>query len=123
MESFNLDDRDVVFFEEGMGPHRNSTYRFDEFLAALDFWANGHSSKENIFYIRPFMKEGKECQVLRVQSGWQTGKLIFRLEFIPDEPEESQEAVLLSPSQTETQTPQLQMESPLDDLRADLNIR
>ena len=72
------------------------------------------------------MKEGQECQVLRVQSGWQTGKLIFRLEFIPDEPEEpeeSQEAVLLPSSQTETQTPQLQMESPLDDLRADLNIR
>ncbi|MEH1810899.1 MAG: KGK domain-containing protein [Nostoc sp.] len=56
---------------------------------------------------RWFKHKGIECEVLQVKGGgWQKGKIYLRVEFIPDEPS------IVNPEQ----------ESPLDDLRSDLDI-
>ncbi len=49
-----------------------------------------------------FRENGVECEVLRANGGgWQKGRLRFRLEFVPDEPQKPK--------------------SPLDDLRSSLD--
>lgn len=60
-----------------------------------------------------FVEQGFKCEVLRTSGGgWQSGKFRFRLEFIPDNPE-----AFLKNSLSEENKP----ESPLDDLRSQLN--
>lgn len=60
-----------------------------------------------------FTDNGIQCEILRTKGGgWQKGRLRFRLEFLPDNPEAFVDV-------TSTTDKSL---SPLDDLRSDLNI-
>lgn len=86
-----------------------STFKSSELINAVRAWiaTTGHLTSS---YSTWFKTDGLRCQVLRTNgTGWQSGKVRFRVEFIPDEPIQTQ---LLIPSQPE---------SPLDDLRSQLD--
>ena len=107
-----LDDSDVVSIP---GPAETtsmlnfglcSTFKSSELINAVRAWIamTGHATGS---YSTWFRKEGIGCQVLRTNGmGWKSGKVRFRVEFIPDEPDFS----------TSTRP-----KSPLDDLRSQLN--
>ncbi|MEH2307012.1 KGK domain-containing protein [Nostoc sp.] len=107
----DLDDNDVLSmssptFETG------STFKVSELKAKVREFAN--IENQGTGYMNPkvkwFSDAGVECEVLRLDGGgWQKGRLRFHLEFIPDEPIQSQ---LLIPSEPK---------SPLDDMRSQLN--
>jgi hypothetical protein len=85
-------------------------------LAALIQSLNNWASKFNEQWPNPkqawFTEEGVPCEILRTKGGgWQKGKLRFRLEFIPDNPD----AFLDNP------VPKAEP-STLDALRAELNL-
>jgi hypothetical protein len=96
---YGLQDRDVVSMDSQKNLGEGETSRIaeirkkirDKFYGAQQGWIN----------------DGVECELLREGSRWQKGKILLRLEFIPDEP--AQESQLLLPES-------------LDDLRAELSI-
>lgn len=60
-----------------------------------------------------FHGTGIQCEVLQIEGGgWQKGKIQFRLEFIPDNPKVPQQNPSLVSGEPQ---------SPLDDLRSQLN--
>ncbi|MEH2242343.1 KGK domain-containing protein [Nostoc sp.] len=81
-------------------------------IEAIQRWSR--NNKNNIgSEAQWFLEPGLPCEVLRtVGGGWQKGRFRFRLEFIPDNPE-----AFLKNSPPEDEKPQ----SPLDDLRSQLN--
>jgi KGK domain len=124
MSGFNLNDNDVVKLDSSENPAETTTSTHSEVMQAiwtavryrLKEWRriNNPESFSRIFFYRV------RGQVLRPGAGgWLSGTVRVRLEFIPDEPEEDeeepQEAILLPPA---PEIPQ----SPLDDLRAELNL-
>ncbi|MBK1987277.1 hypothetical protein A0J48_006965 [Sphaerospermopsis aphanizomenoides BCCUSP55] len=121
MEEFNLKHDDVVYFKEGIGPNSTQAYLADTLLRIMERWLQ-NDSRNNRFII-PFLTEGLECQVLRPGSTWNNGTLRFRFEFIPDEPEPEPEPESEELEATIESTPALPAASPLDDLRAELNIK
>ncbi|QSJ17702.1 hypothetical protein JYQ62_02145 [Nostoc sp. UHCC 0702] len=85
-----------------------ATFKSSELINAARAWiaTTGH---ETCSYSTWLKKEGLRCQVLLTNGmGWKSGKVRFRIEFIPDEPEVSANPTVPS--------------SPLDDLRSSLNI-
>ncbi|MHC5862041.1 KGK domain-containing protein [Nostoc sp.] len=79
-------------------------------ISALRQWANSHSQNNEGHW---FIEQGCQCQILRVKGGgWLKGRFRIRLEFIPDNPED-----FLQQSAPKEEKPQ----SPLDDLRSQLN--
>lgn len=103
----DLDNDDVVYSESSdfVGP----TFKVSQLKTAVLSWSLGDTRYPATSRQRWFTPNGIKCQVLRVQGGgWQSGKLRFRLEFVPDEPEPSIKPV--------------KPESLLDDLRSNLNI-
>lgn len=79
-----------------------------ELISGLNQWALACKNGEYIWF-----SEGCKCEILRTKGGgWQKGKLRFRLEFIPDNPE-----AFIEPAYSVEKPP-----SPLEDLRSDLNI-
>lgn len=121
MGSFNLNDDDVVRLDSSENPTETTTSTHREVMQSI-WWAVSYRLKEmrrkdSGSFSRIFF-QGVNGQVLRPGGvgGWLTGTVRVRLEFTPDEPEEEeeqQESVLLSP---------VEPESPLDDLRAELNL-
>ncbi|MEH1765787.1 KGK domain-containing protein [Nostoc sp.] len=111
-DRFNLDDEDVL-----------SNFSFPAFdippmlkvlnlVKAISSWTHGKND-----YPTPesrwFSEEGCKCEVLLVKGGgWQKGRFRFRLEFIPDNPD-----VFLKDSAPKEE----KLQSPLDDLRSQLN--
>ncbi|AFY43642.1 KGK domain-containing protein [Nostoc sp. PCC 7107] len=107
-----LDDSDVVsIFTGGSNPAiytfglgSGSTFKSSELIKAAKTWV-AKPGTENNSYCWWFNPDGLKCQVLFANEiGWKPGKVRIRLEFIPDEPK--------VPPQ----------ESPLDDLRSNLDI-
>ncbi|MEH1979199.1 MAG: KGK domain-containing protein, partial [Nostoc sp.] len=81
-------------------------------VKAISSWTHGKND-----YPTPesrwFSEEGCKCEVLLVKGGgWQKGRFRFRLEFIPDNPD-----VFLKDSAPKEE----KLQSPLDDLRSQLN--
>jgi hypothetical protein len=118
MESFNLEDDDVIKLNSSENPTLTTTSTHNEVMQSI-FWAvSSHLKARGVKDVGTFGRifyRGVKGDVLRPGEGWLTGTVRVRLEFIPDEPEEEdeQEAVLLRPAKPE---------SPLDDLRAELNL-
>jgi KGK domain len=117
MSGFELNDDDVVFTGNTTSPNfgLSSTFKISELVKAAIKWvagtggASGHANP----FVNWFTVDGVKCQILRSQGGgWKSGKLIFKLEFIPDDPESFVKDSLLK-----TNKPG----SPLDDLRSQLN--
>lgn len=81
MSLIDLNDDDVVT----MPPDKNfvscPTCRIKEIRQSLLLnWIKPH--------LRPWFTDGAFCEVLLTDGhGWRKGKLLFRLEFIPDEPQ------------------------------------
>ncbi|WP_413171674.1 KGK domain-containing protein [Anabaena azotica] len=114
MEGFNLDDNDVVKLDSSENPAETTTSTHNEIMQAI--WAGVRYRLKEWRRIKDpgsfnrIFSCGVRGQVLRSDGGgWQSGVVRVRLEFIPDEPQ--QKVVLLPPSK---------IESPLDDLRAEL---
>lgn len=102
-----LTDDDVVSTGGGQ-----NMMKLASLLQSLLNWSQGLSAPWPNPQAGWFRENGIRCEILRTNGGgWQAGKLRFRLEFIPDNPE----AFTNEPTVTH------QPESPLDDLRAKLN--
>ncbi|MBG1267762.1 KGK domain-containing protein [Nostoc sp. WHI] len=122
MNDFELNDDDVVFTGDDTSPNfgLTSTFKLSELTKAYKRWAAGNSNSGQPHpHAKWFTKEGVKCQFLRTQGGgWKSGKLMFRLEFIPDEPEVSQQESSKSP--TDPNSPSADLRSQLDDLQSRL---
>lgn len=85
-----------------------STFKVSELKAKVRQFANQENKGSHYASakVQWFSDTGVECELLRVESGgWQKGRLRFKLEFIPDT----------------TPTSQPDSNSPLDDLRSNLD--
>ncbi|MBE8990643.1 KGK domain-containing protein [Nostoc sp. LEGE 12450] len=108
----NLADNDVLAAETSLGFGTHKILKFSELKAYIKDWVARIENKGGIE--AQWFKEGLVCQVLCIKGGgWQKGRLLFRMEFIPDEPEVPQ----INPS-TVANKPQ----SPLADLRSHLDV-
>jgi hypothetical protein len=106
MKGFSLNRDDVVYLDENKSP-LGKTFKVIEMTVNL---INRLGREYDTNTLNAWVHDGLLCEVMRVDSlGWKRGRVKLSLEFIPDEPE--QETALLLPSQ---------VESPLDDLRAEL---
>lgn len=83
-----LDDDEVVFVRSGRILMDNPTFKVGELLDALAQivsdreadWSEEHEA---------WFSEGSDCEVLRLGgSGWQRGRIRFRVEFSPDRTQE-----------------------------------
>lgn len=83
-----LDDDEVVFVRSGRVLLDNPTFKVGELLDALAQlvsdreadWSEDHEA---------WFSEGSDCEVLRLSgSGWQRGRIRFRVEFSPDRTQE-----------------------------------
>ena len=116
MSGFELQGDDVASTSASTSSNfgLGSTFKVGELLQAAISWvaatgSNGHANP----LVKWFTVDGVKCQILRTQGGgWKSGKLVFRLEFIPDEPEVDQQSPSIVSSHPQ---------SPLDDLRSQLN--
>jgi hypothetical protein len=120
MKGFNLDDNDVVKLDASENPTETTTSTHNEVIQAIwigfYYWLKEKRRINNVSSFAKIFTYGVHGQVLRSSGGgWQSGVIRVHLEFIPDKPEDEdepqQETALLLPSQ---------VESPLDDLRAEL---
>ena len=111
-DRFDLDDEDAISNLSSPLYNVPPMLKFKDFMQAVSNWVIGmscNSSKNHQW----FSEEGCKCEVLLVKGGgWQKGRFRFRLEFIPDNPE-----AFLQKSSLEDKKP----ESPLEDLRSQLN--
>jgi hypothetical protein len=73
-----LDPKDVIYFTGSKGPF-HSTIQVQEV----------HEQMTRSQYLKCFVDEGTEVEILRPGQTWQRGKLRLRLEFVPDQPESS----------------------------------
>jgi len=104
---FALTDEDVL-----APPSKTPIVTFAAFIQSLNNWV----SKFNEQWPNPgpmwFTERGVSCEILRTKGGgWQKGKLRFRLEFIPDNPDAFLDNLV----------PKAEL-STLDALRAELNL-
>ncbi|MEH1824468.1 MAG: KGK domain-containing protein [Nostoc sp.] len=103
-----LHDDDVVSMDKRVSFTGNATSTCGELIESLKDLAFGESTSQ-----RNEIASGITCKVLLTKGGgWQKGRLRLRLDFVPDEPEVSQQnsSIILS-----------QPELSLDDLRSQLN--
>ncbi|MBD2491127.1 KGK domain-containing protein [Aulosira sp. FACHB-615] len=83
-----------------------STFKAGELIEAARSWI-AKSGHETCSYSTWLRLDGLRCDVLSPSGGgWKSGRVRFRIEFIPDEPETKPDEPI----------------SPLADLRADLDI-
>lgn len=83
-----LDDQDVVSFQSNyLG--LDLTMKVQDIKKRISNWIMNHSSGPHKTYnSNLFLDIGSECEVLQQNGkGWNKGKLRFRIEFIPDEPD------------------------------------
>ncbi|MEH1933859.1 MAG: KGK domain-containing protein [Nostoc sp.] len=102
-----LKNDDVVSFEDTTYSLANAqTARASEIKSSLlKTWFVSHLSG--------WIADGIGCRVLLVQGGgWQVGKIRFQMQFVPDKPEVGGQ---------ESSTVASEPQSPLDDLRSQLN--
>jgi hypothetical protein len=116
-ESIGLSSLDVVSIEKGKSPLNASTFKVSELIVNL---ANRMGREFSSEILNEWAWHGVPCEILlRDGLGWQSGKVRFSLEFIPDLEEEEvaedkeHESVKLGECKALP-------ESPLDDLRAEL---
>ncbi|MHC5853791.1 KGK domain-containing protein [Nostoc sp.] len=105
-----LYDDDVVSMDKDVSFTGNATSTCGELLESLKDLAFGeNTSQRNEVADR----DGVSCKVMLTKGGgWQKGRLRLRLDFVPDEPEASQQNPSMILSQPELS---------LDDLRSQLN--
>jgi hypothetical protein len=102
---WGITDSDVVTVQ-GQG-----LIKFGSFMNSIQIWSQKVSGDYPSPWGAWFTDKGVEIEILRTKGGgWQKGRLRFRLEFIPDDPEAFIDQLSPEPS-------------PLDDLRSDLNIK
>jgi hypothetical protein len=116
MESFNLNSDDVVRLDSSENPAETTTSTHHEVMQSI-WWAVSYRLKERRKNSGSFSRiffQGVNGKVLRPDGvgGWLTGTVRVCLEFTPDEPENE-----LEDAEIEAAPP-----SPLDDLRAELNL-
>lgn len=117
VERFGLDPNgklgfsndDVVMFPTGNFSLEKMT-KISSLIQAIEPWSQRNSNNKGNEALL-FNEQGMHCELLRTSGGgWQKGRLRFRLEFIPEDPESFFGT-----------TPEKPL-SPLDDLRSDLDI-
>lgn len=92
-----------------------TTFKLSELMKVVINLLIGANSSYSPYtsWLKP---DGVPCQVLRTDGrGWQSGKVRFRVEFIPDSPD-------VEKPQTGIRYTLAPSESPLDDLRTDLKV-
>ena len=115
MGSFNLKKHDVVSMDKTSNPMQVKTFEVIDLMMNLinRCGRDGLTSQ----MLTDWISKGIPCEVLQADRvGWQYGKVKISLEFIPDEPEPQEVALLPSGEPAKP-------ESPLDDLRAELNLK
>ncbi|WP_414587430.1 KGK domain-containing protein [Scytonema sp. PCC 10023] len=82
-DKFDLRDDDVIHANSSVTFDAGSTFKVSQLMQAIRKYMGNSTS-----FVKWFTDEGVECQVLQIYGGgWQKGRLRFRLEFIPDQPE------------------------------------
>ncbi|WP_206759000.1 KGK domain-containing protein [Anabaena azotica] len=110
MEKIVLQDKDVISIEKDKSLIGASTFKANEIYIYL---RDKIARDVGIEAADEWVFEGLPCELLTAEGqGWQSGKVWFCLEFIPDEKENSNE--------TDDEPTKALPESPLDDLRAEL---
>ncbi|MEH2246390.1 KGK domain-containing protein [Nostoc sp.] len=110
----SLSDDDVITAVSTLGFGTHAILKFSELKASIAAWVK---RMESTGTPEPqwFREQGFKCEVLRSQGGgWQKGRFMFRMEFIPDNPE-----AFFKNSSPEEEKPQ----SPLHDLRSQLDTQ
>ncbi|MEH2224402.1 KGK domain-containing protein [Nostoc sp.] len=103
-----LHDDDVVSMDKLVSFTGNTTSTCGELIESLKDLAFGESTSQ-----RSEIADGITCKVLLTKGGgWQKGRFRLRLDFVPDEPEVSQQSPSIILGQPELS---------LDDLRSQLN--
>lgn len=91
-KDLGLSADDVVDVEAGLG-YDSKIVTFISFMRTVNNWI----SLQNEQWPKPrntWFTEGIKCKVLRAKGGgWQKGRFRFRLEFIPDNPEDFNQVV------------------------------
>ncbi len=83
-----LNKDDVVSLAPDMSFKAGGTVKVDHLYAAV-------TSHVGAPYSNWFKETGVVCEVLKTEGGgWQKGKIRFRVEFIPDEPEVPQQNLM-----------------------------
>lgn len=114
-----LDEGDVVYVCGFVGQQASRTYQVHELISAMTLSTRKGWGET---YIVECLGDGGEAHCLpEAGGGWRKGKIRLRVEFIPDEPEPEPEPEPEEQEATIESTPALPA-SPLDDLRAELNI-
>ncbi|MBD2666797.1 KGK domain-containing protein [Richelia sinica] len=117
-EPVGLSQFDVVSINKTKSPLNAATFKVIEFAISLAGRLSKELSGETW---KEWYKDGVECEVLRMDgTGWQSGRVRISLEFIPADEEEDEEE--MEAQLEDVTSPQLP-ESPLDDLRSELNIQ
>ena len=106
-----LDDKDVVYFhlnENEIETYNiNPTMTVEEIKNRIQKWSKAFFKNTNFVQLLPYIF--RSCAVLRQDGkGWKKGKIILKIEFIPDQPEPEEK--------TETSTPKPE-NNLLDDFR------
>lgn len=115
-EPIGLSGLDVVSINKNKSPLNASTFKVNELVVNL---ANRMSREFQPEVLNEWAWHGVPCEVLlRDGLGWQSGRVKFSLEFIPD----PQEEVTQDTEDESEKLGELKAlpESPLDDLRAEL---
>lgn len=114
-ERIGLSPLDVVSVEKELCPLYAATFQVSEMAL---FLAN-NLKNFSVDTKTDWAWRGVPCEVLlRDGRGWQTGRVRFSLEFIPDAEDKEEEELILTATPIES-VRQL-APSPLDDLRAEL---
>ncbi|MHC5825499.1 MAG: KGK domain-containing protein [Nostoc sp.] len=86
-----LSDEDFVCVSGGFGFSTPEMLKLNALIGSILSWARG-GSKYPAFEQKWFTEEGLACKVLRANGGgWTKGRFRFRLEFVPDQPEVTQQ--------------------------------
>ncbi|MHC5853861.1 KGK domain-containing protein [Nostoc sp.] len=116
-ESIGLSSLDVVSIEKGKSPLNASTFKVSELIVNL---ANKMSREFSSEILNEWAWHGVPCEVLlRDGLGWQSGRVKFSLEFIPD-PQEDEVTEDTEDGSEKLRELKALPESSLDDLRAEL---
>lgn len=112
-----LEEGDVVYVCGFVGQQASRTYQVYELISAITLSTRKGWGET---YIVECLGDGGEAHCLPASGGgWRKGKIRLRVEFIPDEPDPEPEA---EEQEVTIESMPVLPASPLDDLRAELNI-
>ncbi len=98
MNSFEPERDDAVCMRDtGKSPVNNLTFLVDQLIGEFTSAIARNLRNSDSITAKAWFEDGVECEIVDVSAGggWKKGKIRLRLEFVPDEPEPSPDAIFL----------------------------